>query len=861
MPDTTHGFNANNIIASLNPTLNYLRVNKLDDQFTVVSSTPGEGDYTSIVTALNAGHEYIFVKRGTYVETADLVLDGQTLIGEGPECTIIQLVNQSVEIKTKVAATAYRTGTITLTNNSVAITGAGTAWATGATAPSTYAEPWLVTRGAMMPINSVVNDTTINLKQQYRGPTLAAQEYYVIDLENMGAVFTGFRVEHSPTVGTACMKISGLSNIIENNVLDCDRVNTSNVIWMAPINTSMACNCRIAHNTLLSGQIGMELLNCSNATIEENQFISQADHAIRTETGTQMAWGNRITKNKFFGTTNAVIELEANSHETIITENDFTLCSGAWCINIDASDYVIVSKNRAEETGANFIASTNVCEKMVIEGNSGEGNFILDIAESTIKGNCLSGDGSIEILNGNGVVIEGNSLEEGRINVSGTSLGTVIANNTIVTESAGETDKIYCLGGESTITGNVIRDSGGYGIQAVGNNCTINDNTVLSALSDGIYVTGNFNVIAGNMVEDSSARGIHVNGGDYAVVNSNVTDNCALAGIRLNGSARGTVTGNTLRNSDRGVDLANSDAVSVIGNTISDFDVYGIVADGNCDNGTINGNTITNGNTATGIWYGGGGDCTINGNNIYFTGGNGIEFDTSGNACEGIAVVGNRIQLVTVGITGQSDGELHIDGNVIGSCSGNGMTITGGQGDFKTISNNHIFETNGTAGILINDDSEHTNINGNNLQNTAGHGIHLTTGAEGHGTMNGNVIEDATGHGIYLEAEGGVSIVNTDYTVEGNNIYSATQNGIECGSNRCLIIGNRCDHCANGIALTICDQCIVSGNGCDSNTTDGIVVAATSDRIIITGNICLNNGGVQINNAGTNTVVGNNIAV
>lgn len=163
-------------------------------------------------------------------------------------------------------------------------------------------------------------------------------------------------------------------------------------------------------------------------------------------------------------------------------------------------------------------------------------------------------------------------------------------------------------------------------------------------------------------------------------------------------------------------------------------------------------------------------------------------------------------------------------------------------------------------------------IVGNHLEDLSTGGILATPGQS---MVNGNQIITATGDGISTniqystivgnivqDTDNGIAVTGADVVIGDNTIAACDGIGITLGAvaDRSVIKGNSVRNCGgDGIDIPAnCDHVIVSANNVQGNTGSGIDYAA--DRCIVTSNIALGNGAPQIDNAGaTNQVEANNI--
>lgn len=99
-----------------------------------------------------------------------------------------------------------------------------------------------------------------------------------------------------------------------------------------------------------------------------------------------------------------------------------------------------------------------------------------------------------------------------------------------------------------------------------------------------------------------------------------------------------------------------------------------------------------------------------------------------------------------------------------------------------------------------------------------------------------------------------------DYNNITNNTIEDSTDAIVVTGDECVISGNIIkDDLATALLVSTGDRNIITTNRVENPVTNGIQVNINSDRDVITNNICLNAGGVNLVNNGTNSSVGNNI--
>jgi len=158
----------------------------------------------------------------------------------------------------------------------------------------------------------------------------------------------------------------------------------------------------------------------------------------------------------------------------------------------------------------------------------------------------------------------------------------------------------YCV-----VANNVVQDCADDGINLnYGTHNTIGNNVVLDMANDGIhiYLGSHLNSITGNVVKSSGNYGIVVAdnitpSNQNTIIGNNVYDSTDY-GIYLNAADLNTITGNRIDTAPRGIQLANGAYGNVISsNILKSLTNYGIYLVTTCDENVINNNlieTVTN---------------------------------------------------------------------------------------------------------------------------------------------------------------------------------------------------------------------------------------------------------------------------
>lgn len=144
--------------------------------YDAIVDAAGNGDYTSIVSAFNAGHARVAVLGGTYTPTANIVIpDGGCLVGFGD--VEIDFAGGAFNVQSTGPQRSTNTGTVSVTEGSATVTGSGTNWQTqGITTGDWF---WL-DGYRWYEIASVASDTSLTLVETFEGRTQSGTDYAAI---------------------------------------------------------------------------------------------------------------------------------------------------------------------------------------------------------------------------------------------------------------------------------------------------------------------------------------------------------------------------------------------------------------------------------------------------------------------------------------------------------------------------------------------------------------------------------------------------------------------------------------------------------------------------------------------------------
>lgn len=320
--------------------LNYTNFTKNSKPYMAVVSLSGEkGTFKDIQLAINyasqQGGGVVFIRNGTYVISQDLqMFDGVSLVGETAGGTIIDFDNGAYQIKT-LGTLLNSTGTFSVNNNSVNVTGVGTNWT------ADYNGQYLLVKGVFLYIDVVTSATSLVLGSAYSGDnqtglaTLIATPTGNVSIDNLtvqnstdalGAVYfqyvlgatmdsvliytstIGLQIKDSDVFALTNWTIDhcGDGLVINNNadtsintavVSNCttgDGISLTNVNTYSQFNFGIfgsagrgqvmtSCyNFGILNFTVISCTgIGFELLSCNDGNIGAGDFLNNTTDAIK----------------------------------------------------------------------------------------------------------------------------------------------------------------------------------------------------------------------------------------------------------------------------------------------------------------------------------------------------------------------------------------------------------------------------------------------------------------------------------------------------------------------------------------------------------------------------------------------------
>jgi len=220
---------------------------------------PSGGDYTSVAAAFASGAESVFVRTGTYVETADVeVPSGGMLLGE--DDAVIYFNGDHSLVVDGNGGTKETTGTVTFTTDSTTVTGVGTTFTN--LSPGDY----IACGDGFCEIDSVTNDTSLELVDAFQGETASGEPMFAC------AMATSVKIENIIVVNSSgtglfvrgCLQ-SVLTRLLVKDCLDGIVVEDSGALAIATSGVVNAGNVGVSfENTRASSFNGISQNNASH---------------------------------------------------------------------------------------------------------------------------------------------------------------------------------------------------------------------------------------------------------------------------------------------------------------------------------------------------------------------------------------------------------------------------------------------------------------------------------------------------------------------------------------------------------------------------------------------------------------------
>jgi hypothetical protein len=388
--------------------------------YDAIVSSDGKSDYLLASTAFAAGNVSVFIRKGTYTETANIVIPGGgQLIGETRGGVTISFAGTSFGIVCDSAPPTIQTaGTISTTNASPAIVGTGTSFT------SLVVGDYIAVGTVFAKITTITDDTHLTIASTYEGTPLINASYQALAMLS-GVSIVNIGIAGSTGTGLyfrGCRKFYleafSVSSCTPNIYLQ----NSGNGVVQELL-------------TFNSTGDGYGLSNCIS--------INNSDSEVVNNTGN----GISLTNNNF-GVLFDNTETSGNSGNGFNVTDTATDTNVSNCVSKYNSGYGFYGGS------SSYGMTINTCN-MSWNGSDGSNLSSNDVifTSNLVQNNA-----------GNGLVLNG---------IECTVTGNVCKNN--------GGDSIQVSGSNNVISSNICRNSGGYGcnviVGAVNNIVSVNNLT------------------------------------------------------------------------------------------------------------------------------------------------------------------------------------------------------------------------------------------------------------------------------------------------------------------------------------------------------------------------------------------------
>lgn len=252
----------------------------------------GNGDYLLPSAAFAGGAINVFVRRGIYLEVADVVIpDGGELTGESQGKTIIDFQNGAFCVRGSFATTPTinSTGTIALVKGTNTVVGTGTDF----TSPALNPGDWLSIHSNTYEIKSITDATNLTLVQNYNGKSQSGLSFKANAMTSYNKV-QNLTVRNSAMEGLlliACRRLKvesvtvencnsnfSLDNATESSLINCSSDSSQDVGILFNSCESMTCGMSFTTNSLSHGF--MTTGECHDLLLSDIESSSNGDNGF-----------------------------------------------------------------------------------------------------------------------------------------------------------------------------------------------------------------------------------------------------------------------------------------------------------------------------------------------------------------------------------------------------------------------------------------------------------------------------------------------------------------------------------------------------------------------------------------------------
>ena len=469
----------------------------------------GTGDYVKIADAFAAGKTSVYVRDGTYIETANIVLpDGGQLIGESQSNVKIVLVAGNSIVVDGSKGVKINTGTIAIANHSQTVIGTGT------TFTSILPASFILLGTNFYTIASVESDTSLTLADTYSGGALAGVTCLAQQM------FTGVKISNVVIVNPPGSPYS-TTGLYLRGLRHCSFKGIAALYCTPNIQVLDTGDCSLYEFICgFSNGVGLAIDNVHSVLWDTLDVYNSTSHGIQLTT--------RCSSNVFHSCSSSNnggngLSISADSYDVNISNgvikhnNDRGLFADAGSSKIIVSCCTFIDNI---SHGVHLLCSNSVASNNIIDNN---------------KANGVVGGGTNCIVTGNQIT---NNTGDGLAYIAGESC--VISTNRIDSNGG---HGINVVDNHAIISGNIVCNNGACGILSGSTNGNIAMNNVHDNASHGLELTAasSLCIVGQNQINLNTGTGLLIDAGSS---NSILTNNIVLSNIAANLTDNGS--GNVL---------------------------------------------------------------------------------------------------------------------------------------------------------------------------------------------------------------------------------------------------------------------------------------------------------------------------
>lgn len=536
--------------AAGNRKVSLLNLTKIRNYYDAIVDSNGTADFTTINAAFTAGHKTLFVRDGTYTETANIVMpDGGQLVGESTKNVIINLGTFSLRADGN-AGTFQATGTVSINYNTNTVTGAGTTFtALNAVGTNTYI---ILGQNAYL-VSSVTNDTQLVISSVFKGKTLASVSYRAMKMLSSNIV-RDITINSSTTTGVYFRAVKGgdIRNVVVQGCVNGFELNDCcDVILSTCRSINNSGEGFLLNNTTACSLVQSQAFNCtlngiSLTNINKNLIMDSIESCNNGLDGIDMAGtaaNTQITAAILNGNFVNGCEVGATITSTVF-EGCAASFNGQDGISSTGVNIIIGSCDLSTNTRFGVKTGNNTTiSDCQIYSNGSHGVDLGNNSKCSVVSNYIFSNTGYGInLTNIDITISGNNIISNSVGIymAGADRCSLTGNNIISNTNQG----IYISGSAilNTIVGNMLKYNN-VGIQTVSGSADniFSDNLLGWHTSHGMTLVGNTSIINGNRAVNNGGNGIRIESGstDVTYFNNNTQGNTGAGFVDA-----GTITSN-----------------------------------------------------------------------------------------------------------------------------------------------------------------------------------------------------------------------------------------------------------------------------------------------------------------------------